>query len=571
MRLKSQDEILDPGVRSKIIDEIEATENKKRKDQAFRRWQVYKDKTSTFVVDLLLEQFKEDTVKEMSYSITNVSLVRKIINKLSRVYMDGVSRSISDDEDNTLKISQLEDILDFNAKMKTQNRMLKLQKNTIAYIKPCPFFDDEGNELMRVRVSPLNPYLYDVVEDFYDRTRPMAYVLNNYQPGTLLHTNLDPANVRFDQLGSKASMAGQLSPHGTGGIGFGNRKDEKIADKKEDEQSLSGSQNKEYIWWTKKYHFTTNSKGTIIDRFGDPIDFDEEAVLNPIDEIPIVNFSIDQDNSFWAEGGEDLVDSGIVINSLLTQANHIAVIQGYGQFFMTGKNLPQSVPVGPATAIKLEYDKEEDPQPQIGFANANPPLQELMDLTLSQVALTLTMNDLSTSGVSAQLDSGSAFPSGIAMMIDKAESMEDVEDQRSIFSDAEKKIWPIVGKFLQKFSEDNVLDPELEELLLPEEFDLQIEFGSPKGVSTEREKLENLKLRKDLGLNTEVELIQLDQPGLDEEQALAKLQKIKDEKKLRMQDFGPGLISSDDDSDNIQEDQEDDENDQNQRDGEQDE
>ena len=72
MRLKSDIEILKAENRKKIIDEIEGNENKRRKDEAYRRWQVYKDKTSTFVTDLLLEQFSEETVREMSYSITNI-------------------------------------------------------------------------------------------------------------------------------------------------------------------------------------------------------------------------------------------------------------------------------------------------------------------------------------------------------------------------------------------------------------------------------------------------------------------------------------------------------------------
>ena len=112
---------------------------------------------------------------------------------------------------------------------------------------------------------------------------------------------------------------------------------------------------------------------------------------------------------------------------------------------MSGKNLPRNQTIGPNKAVILEYEDGE-PVPQVGFATANPPLRELMQNVESLVALTLTTNDLSTSGVSASLDGGGAVASGVALMVDKAESQEDVKDQRQMFIDGEKDIWRITAK-----------------------------------------------------------------------------------------------------------------------------
>lgn len=537
MRLKSDLEILDPAVRKKIIEEIEGNENKRRKDEAYRRWQVYKDKTSTFVTDLLLEQFSEETVREMSYSITNISIVRKIINKLSRVYLNGATRSIAENEDATEKLAGLSDFLNFDQRMKMQNRITKLQKNSVNYIKPCPFIDDDGETKMRVRISPLNPYLYDAIEEFYDRTKPLCYVLNNYSPGSILHTSLDPAKVRSNGGHLRAGFSTHVSPSSAVSAPAGDGIDQKIADKKEDENAALESE-KIYIWWSDHYHFTT--KGNVmIDADGVPFEpegVDDERIQNDIEEMPFVNFAVDQDNSFWSEGGEDLVDAGIVVNSMLTQVNHIGVVQGYGQFWMRGKNLPRNQTVGPNKAVILEYE-DGDPVPEVGFATANPPLRELMQNVESLVALTLTTNDLSTSGVSADLDGGGMAPSGIALMIDKAESLEDVADQRQMFIDAEQDIWRITAKWMQHFDEQGTLDPEMSELKIPEDMELNLEFQEAGAISTEKEKLESLKLRKDLGINTMVDLIMIDQPALDLKQAEEKLKKIEDEKLERMDEF----------------------------------
>lgn len=560
MRIKSEDEILDIGVRKTIIEEIEGTENIERKAEAFRRWQVYKDHTSAFVIEMLLHQFDRDTVREMSYSITNISIVRKIINKLSRVYSNGVQRTITDNEEATNNIELIQKKLKFNKKMITMNRILKLQKNGIGYMKPCPFLDKEGEKMMRIRLSPLNPYLYDVIEEFYDRTEPLVYILSDYQPGGLTHTSLDPAKIRLQTHGSQIA-------HTTVNK-FGDNQDQLIADKKEDEGARPEDE-KEYIWWSDKYHFTTRGSA-IIDERGDVINLSGpddprivELLLNPIEEKPMVNFAIDQDNSFWAEGGEDIVDSGITVNSMLSQINHVGVVQGYGQFVMTGKDLPKNQILGVNRGIILEFDPNNgDPKPEVQFINSNAPLRELMENTLSLVALTLTTNDLSVANVSASLDGGGSFPSAIAMLIDKADSMEDVEEQAEEFICKEPDLWRIYGKWQQVFAQENILDPELEELSLPEDFELEVIFNKPNAVTTEDERLNNLEKRKALGFNLEVELLMKDQPGLTKDQAEEKLIKIKEEKKANMEAFGPiGMGKDDSNKDDDESDDESDEDD----------
>ena len=106
---------------------------------------------------------------------------------------------------------------------------------------------------------------------------------------------------------------------------------------------------------------------------------------------------------------------------------------------------------------------------------------------------------------------------------------------------------------MQHFSEQNELDEDMSKLLIPEDMDLNLEFTESEAIATEKEKLEGLKLRKDLGINTMSDLIMLDQPGLDLEQAEEKLKKIEEEKLSRMDEFvnnmpdGGPIIESDGD------------------------
>lgn len=534
MRIKSERDVLNPVVRKQIIDEIEGREEQDRRDRAYKRHQCYRDQTKRFVQEALLNQFEQTTVNQMEYAISNISLVKKIIEKLARVYSNGIDRSISDNDDLTAQIQELSKVLDMNTTMKLVNRLLKLQKNTLLYIKPCPY-EKMGEQYVGVKLQPMSPHLYSVVEDYYDRTRPMAIILSNYDQRTKYRVSLEPSKE------GRTYNTPQPNPSG-------DQKDQLIADTPEDSNAAEDADKKRFIWWTGSFHFTTNGKGSIVnpdtgDIIATPSD---EDIANPIEELPFEDFSIDQDGSYWSYGGDDLVDGAVLVNSLISNMNHINVTQGYGQMVMTGKNLPNNTLVGPDKVIKLEYEKDEDPQPTVDFLNSNAPISDLRANIEMYVALLLTTNNLSTTGISMQLNAQGSFASGIALAIDKAESQEDVIDQQQVFLDKEPNVFRKVAKWIEVLKSDGekTIDPELEEFQLPDDFerDLEVVFGDPQPIVSESEHLDNLKKRKDLGISTMIDLLKMDQPGLTDEQAESKLKEILKEKLERAQSMMGSMI-----------------------------
>lgn len=501
MRIKSESELLDINTRKQIIDEILGSENMARKRESYKRYLCYKDQTKQFVIEQLLKQFDQSTVDEMQYCVSNISFIRKIIDKLARVYNHGVTREIEGNEEAEIKIESLESELDFNTAIRTANKFLKLQKNLAFYIKPCPVTSIDGSVKYTIKLEPMNPYLYDAVEDYYDRTKPIAYVLSDFEYSPVQYTTLDAATAGRANTNLKA-----VNPNANG-------KDEAIADSPEDAKTC------EIIWWSDNLHFTTNNKGEIIS--GDTI--------NPIGEMPIENFAIEQDGQFWARGGNDLIDGGILINSILTHNQHVGITQGYGQFWMKGKNLPRNIKVGATKAILMEY-QDGEPEPAMGFATASPQLDSLRGLVESYIALLLTTNNLSTSSVSSSLQGGTTAPSGIAMIIDKAESMEDVNDQRQIFIDKEPAIWRKINKWLNVYG-TNLVDG-LVGNVLPDNFEesFSLNFKDAPVILSETEKLNNLKIRKELGLDTMIDLIMKDNPQMTEAMAEDKLRELLEEK-----------------------------------------
>jgi len=495
MILQNEDQLRDPAIRKKIIEAIGSSENKNRKAEAYKRYQCYKDQTHFYVRNLLIRQFDANTVNEMAYALSNLSFLRKVIDKKARVYSYGVEREMEGSD-----ISVLEKEADINNAMKKTNRFLELSKNCALYIRPQPT-DIEGEQV--VKVTPLVPYLYDVVEIAGERERALCYILSDYSP------EMGRAQaVRPNSDGRTSSPMGLVPPISDG-------IDQIIADSPADQKTG------QFVFWSNSYHFVCDDRGQII---GGPND-----QLNPIGEKPFVNFAKDQDGTFWAQGGDDLVDGGILINSMITNVNHIAITQGYGQLVVTGKDLPQTYKVGPNKAVRLTYE-EGDPVPTFEFKNSNPPLDQLRSLVEMYVALLLTTNNLSTSGVQSNLNGTIAFPSGVAMMIDKAESMDDVNDQRQIFIDNEPHMWRIYAKWHSLLKSRGELSEALSSLNIDESGDLIIKFTSPKPIETERERLEVLGMKKDLNLITMLDMLKAEYPDMNDEQVAEKLKEILEEK-----------------------------------------
>jgi len=512
MRVKYESEVVaSQELRKKIIEEIQGPENQRRKSESYRRHQCNKDRTKLFVLDELIKQFDPETVREMNYSIANLSVSRKIIDKLAKVYANGCKRTGKNDAE-TKAIEETANLLEMNRKMKTTNRYLRTHKNTVVGILPCPVYDlaaQPGSEAYELKLQAFEPHLYDVIEQFYDREKPMFIITSNYKATSSQMTAPDPATAN---RGASSVAPKPLS----------DGRDQVIADKPDDHNADVEA----FVWWSKYYHFTTNAKGEFLAMGNEKSkgQVSPDDIVNPIQRLPFYNFAMDQDGSFWAEGGEDIFDGSVHINCAISHQQHIGTCQGYGQFYMRGKNLPKFVKAGVNKAILMEVADKDDPQPEIGFASANPKLQELKEQVVMYVALLLTTNNLSTKAVAAELSGSGEFASGISLIIDKAESIEDVQDQRDVFYKGEPELFEITSAWQQVYK-DRLTDA-WKQAMLPQDVELNLKFNDYAPIMSEKEKLENMKLRKELGIDSMLDLIMRDNPDMTKEEAEKRLLEI---------------------------------------------
>jgi hypothetical protein len=142
------------------------------------------------------------------------------------------------------------------------------------------------------------------------------------------------------------------------------------------------------------------------------------------------------------------------------------------------------------------------------------------------------------------------------MTLDKAESQEDVKDQQQIFLDKEPELWNIINSWNNYYASQALLDDELQNLQLPENFKMVVKYNHVQTIQTEQEKLTNIKLRKELMLNTDEELLKIDQPDLTDEQAKAKLQDIMKSKQAKMKIASEMVVVKDENNQDESDDEE---------------
>lgn len=500
MRIFKEEEILDSAFRKKVILEINGNENVLRKTEAKKRYDLYKDLSKHYVLDVLNnESSDKNAVKEAVNRAASVSFAREVVEKKAMVYKEGVER-IADNNDNyQSQIDMLISKLKLNKKMKQVNKFEELFKNAILMIVPYQVPEDINKWSLMLRV--FQPYLYDVIEDSINNEIPRVYIFSY---------NRSFSGLRHKPEGEAGNREAAIIGTASGLANRGNHRDEIIADSPNDRNI----EENHYIWWSTRFHFTTDSNGSIIEELS------PEGIENPFGIIPIENFSQEQDGQFWAIGGNDIIEGDILINLLLTDLFYIAKYQGMGLAYLFGKGVTKNLKVGPSSFLSLDVE-EGDPMPKVGFATSNPPIDLHLSMIKDYIGLLLSTNKLNPQSGEVSLSA-----SGVHEMIKNSQNTNDIEDQQEMYRDGENSFFKKVIKVINTLIEKNIASKELLKIgKINEDIDLQIKFKDAKPTISEKEKLQNIEKRLELNLDSLVDAIKLDNPGITEKEANEKLRK----------------------------------------------
>jgi hypothetical protein len=507
-----------------FIQEIEQQSEETRRTSMKRRHDLYKDGGKEFLIEQIQREFGRDALKEMRLAPINV--LKKVINKRSTIYKQPPMRKAEETSDQDLVDFYVED-LELNQKMTKANRYFNLFSNTVLY--PVPKQD-------RITLHVVPPYLYSVAPSMSDPTKANVWLFNEFieEGRVTTHDDLQSA---------------------TGTQGWERDKGFKTDRDRIDSQERTTTQKRRFIVWTDEQHMT-------VDETGMPLMFEETPTfINPIGVAPVVNITKDRDAEFWATQGEDLVDLCLALQIGWTDILTIAKHQGFSILTVISPEEPKKLTIGVNRAVWLKQDPD-GPTPSIGYVQAASPLSEYKDLLMELLGLTLTTNDMSANTVGGSA-SAKNFNSGFQALIEMSDVLEAIEQDKPVMRDAEKSMWPIIGKWHNFMFDAGVLNEDAKALgKFSDDVGISIQYSDMKPIESEQERITTVQGLSNLSLITRADSLRKLQPDLSDEDIEVKLKELDEEAEQRAeraQAMFPAISPSveDDDDEDEEEEEED--------------
>ena len=437
--------------------------------------EVYNERQKQWVDKKLLEEFSQKTVCEMR-KVYSINLTRRIVDELASIYKKEPKRYWTNlNEQQYELVEKAYQEFGVNKTMKRANKLFKLHRQCA--IQVVPKF---GKLYSRV----LSPHQYDVIPDPEMPERAMAYVISTLNRQEFLVNNGDSVN-------------------------------QTIADEDDYMSKIN------FIWWTKEYNFTTDSKGRIIG----------EIILNPIKELPFIELAEERDFEFWVRAGSDIVEFATDFLKILSDHFNIIRLQGYSQAVMVSEKVPDSFVVGPNHILHLKQDRDSPKDPSFQFVTPSPDLSSGITSIEMLVNLFLSSRGIDPGAVQTK-GGGSTFSSGIERLLSMLQKFEASADDLDQFRMAEQKYYMLMKLWQQASANNDLLDAEYK-VRLPEDSQVSVQFHEPEMIQTQVEREDSQIKLMEAGLTSRKQAI-MQIHGVSEEAAEEMIKEI-DELEVEME------------------------------------
>lgn len=478
--------------RKRIIDEIESRENVARKEEHFKRQQIYSDQQRQYVLQELNREFPNSS--SSMRTCTSINLTKRIVNEMASLYKTAPQRTYTDLND--LQKEQL-DILyaesKANVKLKAANQKYKLHEQCAIQVLP-------KNGKLCIRV--LAPHQYDVVPMQDNPDEAYAYILSNFDKSLLESTMQSYTDIQgYTNSGGKNEQ--QVDSV-----------NQSIADKDD------WRTRRVYAFWTKEHNFLCNGSGEIIS--------DKEMIENPIKELPFIDVAGEKDFEFWIRRGSGVTEFQIDFSTVLSDTVNTNRLQSYAQPVISAENLPEGVKVGPNNILflKLNPDRPEI-KPSFEFATPNPDMQASLELQDRLLNYFLTSNGIDPKTVSGN-GQGQKYTSGYERLLSMIDKFEASQDDIDLFKHVECELLELFTLWNNTLKGTDAILPEYQIAQLPEDPELEVCFAKPQ-VQQSASELEDSVIKKmEARLISRVEAI-MELRGVNKEQAQEILKEIDQE------------------------------------------
>ena len=494
--------------RKNIIDQINNDENKDRKKESLKRFEIYKNRHERYILNKLNEEFSVKTVREMR-KVTSINIAPRIIKEKSSIYATPPERTFGEITDKELEaIKAHYEASKVNVQLKLANEYYKLFEQCAIYIIPM-----NG----KLWVRPLAPHWYDVIPSEDNPEHAEIYILNVFDKHQYLNGPYDKTDNRFgtsNDINEKRNISDGLN--------------QTIADADDYKSELN-----KYVVWSKDFHFMMNGKGAIISDIGN--------MLNPLNALPFIDVASEKDFEFFCRFGNTTTDFAIDFGVQLSDHSNILRMQGYSQAIIAAEKEPLNMVVGPNHTLFLQQDPNSTIAPSFSFASPSPDLGSSIETLEVQLKLFLSAQGIDPKTISGKGD-GAKFNSGLDRLLSMIDKFEASREDFDLFKDAEEELKDIIIKWNNVLQDANdpkiALRDNLKNGKISEDATLNVTFATPEIVQTKTEKEDSvIKLKKEKLMSHKESIMEL--RGVDEDMALKILEDIDKDDDLQLPQVMP--------------------------------
>jgi hypothetical protein len=488
--------LLDMKVRLQILSEINSEENKERKAESLKRFEILSGRQEKYIKEKLESEFSIKTVSEMR-KITSVNISERVIEEQASIYRDEPERFFSNtNPDTDLHIRKIYKEAKANVKLKKSNKIFKSNGQSILQVVPV-----DG----KIAIRAFWPHHVDVIPDEVNPEKSFCYIISVFDKFNYIHNNSSgqsPANVSRTLATSGPYTDGQNQMIGDG-----------------DDYKLSMQR---YEVWTNELNFIMNGKGEIV----------TESVDNPIMDLPFVDVSIDKDFEFWIRAINNVFDFTIDQAAMLCDIATIIKLQGYAQGIISAEEMPTNLTVGPNKLLFLQLDGNKTVQPKFEFVSPSPDLASTLQFYDNLMRVFLTSIGADPKTVSGSLDAKS-YSSGVERLIAMIEKFEASKDDIDLYRWAEEKVFHLFRKWSNAYQGSGLLDESLSGPIIGDDVEISVKFKEPKAIQTQSELEDSVIKLKSQGLMTlQMSLMRI--YGVDAEVADNMIKALESENKVLM-------------------------------------
>jgi len=276
--------------------------------------------------------------------------------------------------------------------------------------------------------------------------------------------------------------------------------------------------------WTDEDFVMVNGNGEIL--IDQMMALNNPEGINPYGVIPFTIIR-DSDDLLIPIMDDDLKSMQIAINLLLTDLAFATKYASWSIFYTIGVGT-EKISFNPNSVIALDHQAGTD-KPEIGTIKSELDSDAMLRQVEALVSMLLSTKGLSVGTVSGQIQANNAT-SGIAKILDQAETIEDREVQASFFEDAEKEFWfKFAHNILPVWMESGEIDKEYAKPF-SQDFELSIIFPEQKVMLSKKEHLELIKQKLEMGLMSFRDAVKETNPELSDleiDDFIANIQKEK--------------------------------------------